>query len=78
MNKYKAYTQKDWNAEKFFIEADGEEAVAVLEADTEEEALDLFTDYIYATSLYSEAETTKWIEENPIFIVEVKRVNSPF
>ena len=75
MNKYKAYTQKDWNAEKFFI-ADG--VYAVLEAETEEEALDLFTDYIYATSLYSEAETTKWIEENPIFIVEVKRVNSPF
>lgn len=69
MKKYKAYTQKDWNAEKFFIESDGEEAV--IEADTEEEALDLFTDYIYATSLYSEAETTKWIEENPISIIEV-------
>lgn len=70
MNKYKAYTQKDWNAEKFYIEENGEPAV--IEADTEEEALELFTDYIYATTLYTKEETTKWIEENPITVEELK------
>lgn len=66
---YKAYTQKDWNAEKFFIEENGEPAI--IEADSEAEALELFTDHIYATTLYSEEETTKWLEENPIFIIEI-------
>lgn len=70
MNKYKAYTQKDWNAEKFYIEENGEPAV--IEADTEEEALELFTDYIYATTLYTKEETTNWIEENPITVEEIK------
>ena len=66
---YKAYTQKGWNAEKFYIE-ENEEAV-IIEADSETEACELFTDYIYATSLYNESETTKWIEENPMIIEEV-------
>lgn len=70
MNKYKAYTQKDWNAEKFYIEENGEPAV--IEADTEEEALELFIDHIYATTLYSEKETAKWLEENPITVEEIK------
>lgn len=63
---YKAYTQKDWNAEKFLIEENGEPAI--IEADSESEALELFTNLIYATTLYSEEETAKWLEENPIFI----------
>ena len=67
---YKAYTQKDWNAEKFYIEEN--EEPAIIEADSEAEALELFTDYIYTTSLYSKEETTRWIEENPIFIEGVK------
>lgn len=70
MKKYKAYTQKDWNAEKFYIDENGE--TAIIEADTEEEALELFTDHIFATSLYAEKETKKWIEENPITVEEVE------
>lgn len=67
---YKAYTQKDWNTEKFYIEENGEPAI--IEADSESEALELFTDHIYATSLYTEEETAKWLEENPIIVVEVE------
>lgn len=67
---YKAYTQKDWNAEKFYIEENGEPAI--IEADTEAEALELFTDHIFETSLYSEEETKKWIEENKIIVEESK------
>lgn len=68
--KYKAYTQKDWNAEKFYIEENGEPAI--IEADSEAEALELFTDHLYETTLYSEEKTTRWIEENPIIVEELK------
>lgn len=67
---YKAYTQKEWNAEKFYIEENGEPAI--IEADSEEEAVILFANYIYDTSIYTEEATTKWLEENPIFTEEVK------
>lgn len=70
MKKYKAYTQKEWNAEKFYIDENGEDAI--IEADTEKEAVELFTDLIYATTLYTEEETTRWIEENPIIVEELK------
>lgn len=66
---YKAYTQKDWNAEKFYIEDEyGNEAI--IEAESEEEAKILFTDYIFDTSLYNREETEKWILENPLFVVK--------
>ena len=66
---YKAYTQKDWNAEKFYIEDEyGNEAI--IEAESEEEAKILFTDYIFDTSIYNREETEKWILENPIFVVK--------
>ncbi|MBR1739919.1 MAG: hypothetical protein IJ737_06475 [Ruminococcus sp.] len=70
MTNYKAYTQKDWNAEKFYFE-DEEENEVIFKADTAEQAKEKAIDWIYETSLYNEAETAEWLENNPIYIEEV-------
>lgn len=69
MNAYKAYTQTDWNAEKFFVE-DENQLDLVIEAENEDEARELFEAYLYETSLYSDEETADWIKKNPLTIVE--------
>lgn len=69
MNAYKAYTQTDWNAEKFYIEDEyGNELV--IEAENEDEARELFVENIYDTSIYSDKETADWLERNPLTIIE--------
>lgn len=69
MNACKAYTQTDWNAEKFYIE-DENQLDLVIEAENEDEARELFEAYIYDTSLYSDEETADWLKKNPLTIVE--------
>lgn len=69
MNAYKAYTQTDWNAEKFYIEDEyGNELV--IEAENEDEARELFIENIYDTSLYSDEETADWLKRNQLTIIE--------
>lgn len=70
MTNYKAYTQKDWNAERFYLE-DEEENDVIFEADTAEQAEEKAIDWIYENSLYSEAETAEWLEKNPIHIEKI-------
>lgn len=67
MKFFKAYTQKDWNAEKFYIENENEKEV-VFFAETVEEAMKAVIEYIYETSLYDKKETADWIENNPIYL----------
>lgn len=67
MKFFKAYTQKDWNAEKFYIENENEKDV-VFFAETVEEAMKAVIEYIYETSLYDKKETADWIENNPIYL----------
>lgn len=69
MKYFKAYTQKDFNAEKFYIENENEKDV-IFFAETEDNAMKAVTEYIYKTSLYSEKETADWIENNPIYLEE--------
>lgn len=70
MKQYRAYTQADWNAEKFYIENEEQENL-IIEAENEEEAAEMFEEYIYDTSLYSNDETANWLKENPITVEEV-------
>ena len=67
--KYRAYTQKDWNAEKFYIEDENQNALT-LEADNEEQAKEKFIDYIMLTSPYDYEVTCRWIDETPITVEE--------
>lgn len=70
MRKYRAYTQENYFAEKFDI-LDGNDEVVEVEAESWEEAKELFTDFIHDTSLYSYDETEEWIKKNPISVYEV-------
>lgn len=70
MKQYRAYTQTDWNAEKFYIENEEQETL-IVEAENEKEAVEMFTAHIYETSLYSDDFTATWIKENPITVEEV-------
>ena len=67
--RFKAYTQKGWNQEKFYIEDENERDL-VVHADSAEEAESHFIKYIYNNSLYSKEETKKWLEDNPLYLVE--------
>lgn len=65
-----AYTQVSYGAEAFFIEnEDGEKLI--IAAENVEEAEEKFINDIYETSLYSDAETTEWLEHNPLYVIEV-------
>ena len=70
MKKYKAYTQADYNAEKFYVE-DENQLDKIITADNENVAYMRFVEYIYETSLYSREETSEMLIENPIYIEEV-------
>lgn len=70
MNHYKAYTQTDYNSEKFYVE-DENQLDKIITADNENIALMRFTEYIYETSLYSREETAEMLVDNPIYIEEV-------
>lgn len=70
MRKYRAYTQENYFAEKFDI-LDRNDEVAEVEAESWEEAKELFEDFIYETSLYSREETEEWLKNNPISVYEV-------
>lgn len=70
MKRYAAYTQTDWNSEKFYIENEEQETL-IIEAENEEEAAEMFTAYIYETSLYNDDVTVNWLKENPITVYEV-------
>lgn len=69
MKKYEAYIQEGYGAEVFYIEND-EGYHLIIEGENDKEAKEKFLDYIYETSLYSERETTAWIEKNlPYFYI---------
>lgn len=72
MKKYKAYMQEGYGAEAFYIENDEGDHL-IIECENDKEAEEKFLDYIYESSIYSEHETTAWIEKNlPYFyVVEV-------
>lgn len=70
MKKYRAYTQENYFAEKFYI-LDEYEEFAEVEAESEAEAEELFRDYLHDTSFYSYEETEEWIKKNPIYVYEV-------
>ena len=67
--KFKAYTQKGWNQEKFYIEDENERDL-VIYANSADEAESYFVEYLYETSLYSTEETAHWLQENPLYLVE--------
>lgn len=70
MKKYIAYTQADWNAEKFYI-TDSYDELVIVEAGTAAEAEEIFTEIVHETSIYNRKETIEWLERNPIFVEEV-------
>ena len=67
--RFRAYTQKGFNQEKFYVEDENERDL-IVQADNAEEARAYFERYIYETSLYSTEETAVWLEENPLYVVE--------
>ena len=67
---YRAYTQTDAGAEKFWIENDEQEDL-IISAESVEEAIEIFEEYLYDTSLYTVEETAEWIKQNPIHVVEI-------
>ena len=70
MKKFKAYTCKGYNEEKFYIENENERDL-VVEAETEADAENVFCDYIKKTSMYDEVETNLWLARNPLYVVEI-------
>lgn len=66
---YQAYTQNA-TGEKFWIEDDDQEKL-IVSAVSAEEAEEVFEEWLYNTSLYTCEETTAWIKENPIHVVEI-------
>lgn len=68
--KYKAYTQKEWNAERFYIEDENQKDL-IMVARNAEEAKRKFRYYILLTSMFDSEETKQWLEENPITVEEV-------
>lgn len=70
MKKYKAYTQADWNAEKFYIDDENEMDV-IFEAENANAAKEAAINWLYNNSLFSAEETAEWISKNPICIEEI-------
>lgn len=66
---YQAYTQSS-TGEKFWIE-DYDQEKLIVSAVCAEEAEEVFEEYLYNTSLYTCEETTAWIKQNPIHVVEI-------
>lgn len=66
---YHAYTQGE-TGEKFWIEDDDQEKL-IVSAVSAEEAEEVFEEHLYNTSLYTCEETTEWIKQNPIHVVEI-------
>lgn len=70
MKKFKAYTCKGYNEEKFYIE-DTDERDLVVEAENTDKALVSFILHIKENSLCDERETRLWLARNPLYVVEI-------
>lgn len=70
MKYYKAYTQKGFNEEKFYIE-DENQIDLIVKAENREEAEKIFIKNIYETSLYNDKITKELLEKNPLTVEEL-------